>query len=85
MPESFKGQESGEGEDSHEKNISMLESQSILDCVCVWTCVHIQTHTIKQIYMYLICEIFSKHLLCTKSPDPRVDLEGKKDEHFSYS
>ena len=52
MPESFKGQESGEGEDSHEKNISMLENQSIRDCVCVSMCTYANAHKKTNIYVF---------------------------------
>ena len=41
-------------------------------------CVHMYMHTVKQIYMYLTCTIFSKHFLRTKHTDPSVDLEGEK-------
>lgn len=72
MPESFIGQESGEREDSHGRKIlhvgKLVYSGCVCGCACV--CVCVDTHTIKQIY--LICKIFSKHLLCTRHTDSRT-------------
>lgn len=50
MPESFKGQESGEGEDSHEKNISV--GKSVYSGLCVSMCTYANAHKKTNIYVF---------------------------------
>lgn len=50
VPESFKGQESGEGEDSHEKNISV--GKPVYSGLCVSMCTYANAHKKTNIYVF---------------------------------